>query len=418
MNPAHMMYLFIKWENGTLNESNNTEKMFKQFMLNGGKTGWTTMMDIKRKKKEIATQIKKYGKSMPISKAWDFLGTSFDIFNKSVENTARFAAFVTSREMGRTVERSVYDAKEVSVNFNKKGAGDRFLKAEGQTTLGNVGSFIGGLGRHLYVFWGPGVQGFTNFGRAVKRHPTKAIAGMATFFTLGLTIAALAAYGGGDDDDENAYYNLPEYVRRSNICFRAGDSWITIPLPVEFRGIYGMGELAMGVLSGKERYSDSELAFQISSQVSQVLPLDMLEGGGGISPLIPSAAKPLVEAYVMNKSWTGLPIYKDTYFNENMPEWTKAYKSANKQLVGLAEAANRFSGGDEYTKGDIDINPARIEYMLNGYFGGYSKTVNSLIKAAETMSGKRDFEWRNMLVASRVVKSGDERTHRRKLKNE
>ena len=270
----------------------------------------------------------------------------------------------------------------------------------------------------MYVFWNAGIQGLTNFGRAAKRHPAKATAGMASMFALGLAVAALAGYGGGDDDDENAYYNLPEYVRRSNICFRAGDSWITIPLPIEFRGIYGMGELAMGVISGKEHYSSSELAFQIGSQVSQVLPLDMLEGGGGISPLIPSAAKPLVEAYVMNKSWTGLPIYKDTYFNKDMPEWTKAYKSANKQLVGLAEAANRFSGGDEYTKGAIDINPARVEYMLNGYFGGYATLVNKLVKMGETAVGARDFEWRNMLVASRVVKSGDERTQRRKLTNE
>lgn len=418
MNPVHMMSLFVKWEQGTLNESNETEKMFKDFMMNGGETGYTTVKDIEKQKKEIAAQIKKYGKTMPIAKAWDFLGTSFDILNRAVENTARFAAFVTSREMGRTLERSVYDAKEVSVNFNKKGAGDKFSNTVGQTLLGKIGSYGSAGGRLMYVFWNAGVQGLTNFGRAAKRHPAKATAGMASMFALGLAVAALAGYGGGDDDDENAYYNLPEYVRRSNICFRAGDSWITIPLPIEFRGIYGMGELAMGVISGKEHYSSSELAFQIGSQVSQVLPLDMLEGGGGISPLIPSAAKPLVEAYVMNKSWTGLPIYKDTYFNKDMPEWTKAYKSANKQLVELAEAANRFSGGDEYTKGAIDINPARVEYMLNGYFGGYATLVNKLVKMGETAVGARDFEWRNMLVASRVVKSGDERTQRRKLTNE
>lgn len=418
MNPVHMMSLFVKWEQGTLNESDKTEKLFKDFMMNGGETGYTTVKDIDKQKKEIAAQIKKYGKTMPLAKAWDFLETSFDILNRAVENTARFAAFVTSREMGRTLERSVYDAKEVSVNFNKKGAGDKFSNAVGQTLLGKIGSYGSAGGRLMYVFWNAGFQGLTNFGRAAKRHPAKAIAGMASMFALGLAVAALAGYGGGDDDDKNAYYNLPEYVRRSNICFRAGDSWITLPLPIEFRGIYGMGELAMGVISGKEHYSSSELAFQIGSQVSQVLPLDMLEGGGGISPLIPSAAKPLVEAYVMNKSWTGLPIYKDTYFNKDMPEWTKAYKSANKQLVGLAEAANRFSGGDEYTKGAIDINPARVEYMLNGYFGGYATLVNKLVKMGETAVGARDFEWRNMLVASRVVKSGDERTQRRKLTNE
>jgi len=419
MNPGHMLSLFTKWENGTLDESDRTEKMFKQFMMNGGETGYTTVKDIEKQKKEIAAQIKKFGKTMPVTKAWEFLGTSFDILNRAVENTARFAAFVTSREMGRTLERSVYDAKEVSVNFNKKGAGDKFAGAVGQTLLGQIGSYGSAAGRLLYVFWNAGVQGLTNFGRAAKRHKGKAATGMASMFALGMAIAALAASGGdGDDDDANAYYNLPEYVRRSNICFRAGNSWITIPLPIEFRGIYGMGELAMGTITGKEHYSDKELAFQIGSQVSQVFPLDMLEGGGGISPLIPSAAKPVVEAYIMNKSWTGMPIYKDTYFNKDLPNWTKAYKSANKQLVELAEAANRMSGGDEFTKGAVDINPARVEYMLNGYFGGYATLVNKLVKMAETATGQRDFEWRNMLVASRLVKSGDERTQRRKLTND
>ena len=419
MNPGHMLALFTKWENGTLDESDQTEKMFKQFMMNGGETGYTTVKDIEKQKKEIAAQIKKFGKTMPVTKAWEFLGTSFDVLNRAVENAARFAAFVTSREMGRTLERSVYDAKEISVNFNKKGAGDKFAGTVGQTLLGQIGSYGSAAGRLLYVFWNAGVQGLTNFGRAAKRHPGKAAAGMASMFALGMAIAALAASGGdGDDDDANAYYNLPEYIRRSNICFRAGNSWITIPLPIEFRGIYGMGELAMGTITGKEHYSDKELAFQIGSQVSQVFPLDMLEGGGGISPLIPSAAKPVVEAYIMNKSWTGMPIYKDTYFNKDLPNWTKAYKSANKQLVELAETANRMSGGDEFTKGAVDINPARVEYMLNGYFGGYSTLVNKLVKMAETATGQRDFEWRNMLVASRLVKSGDERTQRRKLTND
>ena len=430
MNPGHMLALFTKWENGTLDESDQTEKMFKQFMMNGGETGYTTVKDIEKQKKEIAAQIKKFGKTMPVTKAWEFLGTSFDVLNRAVENAARFAAFVTSREMGRTLERSVYDAKEVSVNFNKKGAGDKFAGAVGQTLLGQIGSYGSAAGRLLYVFWNAGVQGLTNFGRAAKRHPGKAAAGMASMFALGMAIAALAASGGdGDDDDANAYYNLPEYVRRSNICFRAGNSWITIPLPIEFRGIYGMGELAMGTITGKEHYSDNELAFQIGSQVSQVLPLDMLEGGGLadrngrtagqalLQTFMPSGLKPLHEASI-NRSWTGLPIYKDTYFNKDLPNWTKAYKSANKQLVELAETANRMSGGDEFTKGAVDINPARVEYMLNGYFGGYSTLVNKLVKMAETATGQRDFEWRNMLVASRLVKSGDERTQRRKLTND
>ena len=240
-------------------------------------------------------------------------------------------------------------------------------------------------------------------------------------FILGYVIPQLAAAmggGDGDDDDKNAYYNLPEYVRRSNICFRVGDQWVTIPLPIEFRSIYGLGELASGVISGNEHYDNKELSYQIASQVSQILPLDMLEGGGGVSPWVPSSAKPFVEAYVMNKGWTGLPIYKDTPWNQNDPEWTKAYKNADQSLVGASKWLNEKTGGDDFKKGAIDINPAKLEYLLSGVFGGYVNTAEKLKKMGETALGNREFDWRNMLLANRVVKTGDERTANRKLQNE
>ena len=85
-------------------------------------------------------------------------------------------------------------------------------------------------------------------------------------------------YFGGDDDedDKNAYYNLPEYVRRSNILFRAGDSWISIPLPIEYRAFYGMGELMTSVFSGKEHLTGGEIAEAVLGQATQILPIDFL----------------------------------------------------------------------------------------------------------------------------------------------
>ena len=431
MNPAVMRKLLGEWESGMQRDvalaTQHTEpgsmdyyrKMFYQFMMNGGETGYTSVRDIEAHKKEIAKELKKQGSVG--RQVWSALGMQLDLLNRSVENCARFAAFVTSREMGRSLDRSIYDAKEVSVNFNKKGSGGKMVNATGQTLLGKVGSYVGGGGRLFYVFWNAGVQGLTNFGRAGKRHKGKAIAGATTMFMLGYVIPQLAAAmggGDGDDDDKNAYYNLPEYVRRSNICFRVGGQWVTIPLPIEFRSLYGLGELASGVISGNEHYSNKELSYQIASQVSQILPLDMLEGGGGVSPFIPSSAKPLVEAYIMNKGWTGIPIYKDTPWNKNDPEWTKAYKNADQTLVGASRWLNEATGGDEFKKGVIDINPAKLEYLLNGVFGGYTNTVGKLKKMGETAFGDREFDWRNMLLANRVVKSGDERTANRKLQNE
>ena len=416
-NPVRIKQLLAKHRKGTLDMGNKTEAMFHQFMMNGGETGYANIRDIEQHKNDIRRELKKSSGKIPVKKAWDLLGERFDEYNRAVENCARFAAFMTSREMGRSIDRSIYDAKEISVNFNKKGSGAKFYDSTGQTKAGNASALVSGLGRSGYVFWNAAIQGTTNFGRQVKRHPAKSFTGIAAMFLLG----AIVAYLGGDDDDDddkNAYYNLPEYVRRSNILFRAGNSCVSIPLPVEYRAVYGMGELMISILNGKEHLTGGEIAESITGQVTQILPIDLLEGGGGLNAFVPSAYKPLWEAYVAEKSWTGMPLYKDTPWNKDMPEWTKAYKSANKYIVGLANVMNEATGGDSYTKGAIDFNPAKIEYMLNGYFGGVFGTIDKLSKTVETVTGNREYDPRSFLLANRLVKAGDERTEYRAVNNE
>lgn len=416
-NPVRIKQLLAKHRKGTLDMSNKTEAMFHQFMMNGGETGYANIRDIEQHKNDIRRGLKKSNGKIPVKKAWELLGERFDEYNRAVENCARFAAFMTSREMGRSIDRAIYDAKEISVNFNKKGSGAKFYDSTGQTKAGNASALVSGLGRSGYVFWNAAIQGTANFGRQMKRHPAKAFTGIAAMFLLG----AIVAYLGGDDDDDddkNAYYNLPEYVRRSNILFRAGNSWVSIPLPVEYRAVYGMGELMISVLNGKEHLTGEEIAEAITGQVTQILPIDFLEGGGGLNAFVPSAYKPLWEAYVAEKSWTGMPLYKDTPYNKDMPEWTKAYKSANKYIVGLANAMNEATGGDPYTKGTIDFNPAKIEYMLNGYFGGVFGTIDKLSKTAETITDNREYDPRSFLLVNRLVKAGDERTEYRAVNNE
>lgn len=416
-NPVRIKQLLAKHRKGTLDMSNKTEAMFHQFMMNGGETGYANIRDIEQHKNDIRRELKKSNGKIPVKKAWELLGERFDEYNRAVENCARFAAFMTSREMGRSIDRAIYDAKEISVNFNKKGSGAKFYDSTGQTKAGNASALVSGLGRSGYVFWNAAIQGTANFGRQMKRHPAKAFTGIAAMFLLG----AIVAYLGGDDDDDddkNAYYNLPEYVRRSNILFRTGNSWVSIPLPVEYRAVYGMGELMISVLNGKEHLTGEEIAEAITGQVTQILPIDFLEGGGGLNAFVPSAYKPLWEAYVAEKSWTGMPLYKDTPYNKDMPEWTKAYKSANKYIVGLANAVNEATGGDPYTKGTIDFNPAKIEYMLNGYFGGVFGTIDKLSKTAETITDNREYDPRSFLLVNRLVKAGDERTEYRAVNNE
>lgn len=415
VNPINMYRLVKGYENGTLDMSDPLNKAYHDFVMRGGETGYTNLRDVEAKKKAIQKELQYSKQKVSIGKALKILGEWMDLFNKSVENCARFAAFLTSREIGRSMDKSIYDAKEISVNFNKKGAGSKFLNTEGQTKIGNASAFTSGLSRFMYVFWNAGVQGMYNFGRLAKDNPKKFLGLASSFYLLGTIMPMIAAAFG--DDEDNDYYDLPEYVRRNNICFRnGGGNWITIPMPIELRAIYGLGEMSSGIVSGKEKYTDKKMAMKIAEQMSQVLPLDMMEGGGGFSAFVPSSVKPLIEAGD-NKDWTGLPLYKDNDFNKGMPEWTKAFKSVDPAILAMTKYANELTGGDKYTTGTVNLNPAIIEHILDGYFGGIEATRSQMVKSAETAWGSRDFDWRNIPVGNRLIKSGDERTKKKAIDN-
>ena len=415
VNPTVLYGLIKKHNAGNLDMNVEIERAFYQFMMNGGETGYTVVKDIDKQKKLIKKYVRMKDATIPVEAAWKLLGDKLDDINRSVENCARFAAFLTSRQMGRTVERSVWDAKEVSVNFNKKGAGSTFMGKTDQTKLGNLGAFTSGLGRSFYVFWNAAVQGTTNFASLHKHHTGKALMLDAGMFLLGAIISGL---GGGDDDD---YWNLPSYVRRSNICFKIPftDSFVSIPLGIEQRAIYGLGELFSSLASGRERMSGKEIAKEIAGSLSSMLPLDLMESNGDISwsTVSPSYVKPFVET-ANNKDWKGMPIYKDTPYNKEDPEWTKASKRTNQYLVDFSKWCNELTGGDEIKKGWLNYNPSKIEHVFEGVFGGVSTTANKLVKAGEMLAGKQEFDWSNILMASRVVKSADENAEARRINAE
>ena len=399
---VRMVMLLDKYRRGTLDMNDEIEKMFYLFMMNGGETGFSRMADIDEHKKEIKKMLKAANEKIPAHVVRECMATWIGEVGRSIEMRARFAAFVTSRNAGRTIDRSIWDAKEISVNFNKKGAGDKFLGAEGQTMLGNVAAGVSGAGRAGYIFWNAALQGtFGNFLKYAMRHPGKMGTVVASWYGLAMLVTALASAGGDDDDD--SYYDIPEHTRRQNLIVKGpGNAWIKIPLPIEYRAVYAMGELTGSSLFHNEKLEVSD----VLAQMSQLLPVDMMEG---TKALWPSSIKPMVEVS-NNESWYGSPIWKDTPYNKYMPNWTKAYKSANKDLVNLSETLNEVSGGSKYRKGTIDLNPAAIEYLLKQYTGGFFTVTNQIRNLINVGTGEKDFDWRYVPLANRMLMSGgDER---------
>lgn len=417
---AHLGKLIYKQKTGTLDRRNPLENMFYQFIMHGGETGYTFMNSVDDYKDTIANMIKESRRSGWNPKTWiKFLDNQIDYLGRWAEDASRFAAYMTSREMGRSVERSVWDAKEITVNFNKKGAG---AKAAGRWEKGNrlnvLQAWTAQSANELYIFWNAGVQGLSNIARAGKAHPGKLTAMAMTYFAAGTLLpmlqSAIASAMGGDDDE---YYNLPEWVRRSNLCIYTPNGWVTIPLPIELRAFYGLGELLQGQMSDATNYHSDELTTKALEQVSQLLPIDFMEGGGGTMAFVPSYAKPFVENAV-NKDWTGIPIYKKSDYNKNMPEWTKAYKSTSPELVALARQLNEISGGDKYTKGKIDVNPAEIEHLFEGYLGGLGSFVNQTKKTMMMPFNPNLREMRNVPIANKFFKAADEHTKDRRITEE
>ncbi|MDR0540666.1 MAG: hypothetical protein LBH19_00475, partial [Dysgonamonadaceae bacterium] len=193
-------------------------RYYSEYIMNGGKTGLSNILELKAIQKKINRELRiqqgSGAKKLPLH-AWNYIHSAFESVNEYTENVGRFAAYITSMEMGRGVVRSISDAKEITVNFNRKGSG-----AMGNSEL-----------RSLWSFTNVGIQGAQNITRAAIEHPVR-FAEAATFWTAISLFAVptvnhlLATLICGDDDDEkwlDAYSRLSEYERNNNICFYTGE---------------------------------------------------------------------------------------------------------------------------------------------------------------------------------------------------
>lgn len=413
--------LITRQRKGTLNMNDKVDRMYQEFIENGGETGYTFLHSVDDYKNMIAKALKESRRSGWNPKSWlKFLDNLINYLGTWAENTSRFAAYRTSREMGRSIEKSIWDAKEISVNFNKKGAG---AKASGKWEDGNrlnvMQAYMSQSAKELYVFWNAGVQGLSNVSRTFGKSKGKTLAVAGLYFAIGTALPMLmAALSQGSGDDDTNYYDLPDWVRRNNLCFYTGKGWVTIPLPIELRAFYGLGELAQSVLSGNEEYTATDIATKMLEQVSLLFPVDFMEGGGSLTSFVPSYAKPIVEAYVTNKDYTGTPIYKDAEYNKNRPEWTKAYKGTNQALVWASRLLNELGGGDDVKKANVgvmDVNPAKIQHLFEGYFGGLGKFVFQTMKVASMPFNEDHRELKNVPIINSFYKTSDERTKDRAI---
>lgn len=390
--------LFAKYRNGTLDMSDKVQRYFKEFMENGGETGWVQIKNMqdwtKEYKKDVKSERSKIDKGGAALR--DFFFGNLSNINEVAENIARFATYSASRDSNRSIIRSVYDAKEVSTNFNRHGSGDAIKSFKnGEMTGGKAAArwaygFTASYLRHCSMFFNAGIQSTNLLAKNLKNHPVgTSINMLAIPFALG----ALAALGNNvlisseDEKDrkgvKDPYGELPDYVRRNNLCiYKGGGEFVTIPLAIELRAFYGLGDLAAGLTFSPNVSGQKNPALDAVGCMSQLVPvMDYLgNSSAGKEPLnetikaiSPSALSPFVE-WELNTDWKGAPIERRGDWNENSPAWQRAYKGVPDGYMAVNKwvnaQTNDVAKGNEDMLGNGFLDMVTNPSMLNHYIGG------------------------------------------------
>lgn len=396
---GQLLGLVHRFETGRLDDSKDVDRYFGEFIRNGGETGFTqlnTVDDFKRDLNRFAKEMKQ-GQVMKVSsKVWNGIWDGVEFMNRCAEDVTRFSVYMTSRQMGRSVERSISDAKEITVNFNRKGSG----------------GFGARVMNFAYIFFNAAIQALANAGKIFYEHPVKSAVALSAFSAAGflaplLAQAIISAFGGDDD----AYWDLPEWVRRNNFVFYvpwSDNKFLIIPISQELRPFYALGEVAMSVLMGKEDVLEGLRS--VGGSFMDLLPVDFMGNGNNLAvSLTPTVAQPFAQL-VANSDYFGKPIYRRNDYNRLDPAWTKAYKGTSSMLINASKWLNEVTGGDDVKRGWIDPvnNPAVIEHLFESYLGGVGKTINKTAKTISMIWNPEMRDVRNVPIVSTFVQESDD----------
>jgi len=332
-------------------------KLFEEYQLEGGQVGyrnlWITSED---RAKEIERELK----SLQAGKPKQYLSRMAKVlsdYNATMENAVRLSAYKVGIESGMTKEQAAVMAKNLTVNFNKKGQ-------------------IAGQAGALYAFFNASVQGAVRMYETLKGPMGRKI--IAGGIILGATQAMMLAAAGFKDEEP------PEFVKERNIIIPiGGKKYITFPMPLGFNVIPNVGRILAEITLGGGKNAGVKMSNLIGMITETFNPM----GSSGLSmqTMAPTFLDPFA-ALAENKDWTGRPIYKEDFNALNPTPGTSRVKdSATVFGRGLAWAFNILTGGDKYTPGMFSPTPDQIDYLGGQITGGLGREIGKTSMMFESL---------------------------------
>ncbi len=363
-----------------------------EFAEAGGKTGYVAMPSAE----DLARKIGKGGLTSysptGLARATRAIGDAVGALNDAVENALRLSAYVTLRKRGMSVDAAAEYAKNLTVNFNRKGFDGSKLNA-------------------WFLFYNASIQGAHRVSKLLRSK--KAWGYMAGLASLQV-IAAMAAMGMEDDEGEPLWNKVPDHVKRRNIVIVTPDGGVlTIPMPYGLNVVtYGAGRFT-GALLDKEEGKRSNAAGAITGDMLSAFaesfsPVPIGEGGLG---LLPTVLRIPVNVQT-NRNDFGHAIRSEQPFSKyDMPRASMGRPDTLEVFKLIATGLNRIGGGDEYTPPSLswfDVAPEDVEYLLGELTGGAGRFIVDAATWAQKVTGELPMKPSDRPIVKRFVTAIDE----------
>lgn len=329
---------------------------YKEFMEIGGKIEFFGLNDVKKIKGKIKSKLS----GNKTADTLRFLKDKASDINAAVENTMRLSVYANARKAGMSKLQASSLAKNITVNFSRKGEWSSALNS-------------------WFLFFNAGVQGTYRMVQAMENKKVqKTTAGIAAFAVAQDFINNIIS--DEDEDGETFYKKIPEHVRERNMIIMSpfdGEDYITIPMPYGFNVFHYAGTNISRMLRGEISSWDT-IANTTNSGLNAFNPIggasDMFSGPGIMRAATPDVLDPFT-AVVTNRDWKDDPIRPESnpYDKYEKPDSQQYFGNVSELSKSIASTLNSLTGGTTVKAGLIDVSPETFDHFMSHVFGSMGK---------------------------------------------
>jgi len=357
--------------NGDL--STHWARVAREFADAGGKVGFMDRGDIDAEKRNL-NRLMKSATGGAGRKTAEFLFEAtfgrIERYNDAIENTLRLATYAGLRKRGVSQDKAAFVARELTVNFNRKGEWGPYINA-------------------FYLFFNASMQGAAQLAVRLKRSKR------LRYVAAGIVGAALVQdiinriIAGDDDDDKNRYDKIPDDIKAHYSIImmpkwfedQYGIPYYKWPLPLGWNMFHVIGTQTGHVLAGAR--SPLEAGSNMVGAIGDAF--NPLGSGGFVNWLAPTLMDPAIDLYANTDFW-GDDIVPKTY-DDTKPLAERYNQNVTPGAKMLTDTLSKATGGSPERPGSIDVSPEQVEYLWDFATGGVGRLLSRAWSTGDAIAG-------------------------------